>query len=96
MAKVSKVTLLLAKIVADRNQYKPYISELASPLEHPVYVQIEVPEDSIIRDDEEVTIITADGLAAVLGKVAGAIDNMHEEYKRKFLTPSKNTSGIKY
>jgi hypothetical protein len=83
MAKIKTVKLLLGKIIADRLQYKPYISELSSPIEHPIYVQIRIPEDEILEDGDDYTVITEAGLAQLMNKVATAVEDMHNEYIEK-------------
>lgn len=76
-----KIRLKLDKIISDRNQYKPYIAELSGLN---VFVDVEVPDDEANVDTKaNRVVLTVDGLAAVLGNVASALENMHEDYRKK-------------
>lgn len=81
--KVKTVRLVLSEIVADRLQYKPYTAHLNSPEEKPIFVDIEVPESEVVLDEKDRVVITSDGLAAIMGKVATSIENMHNDYITK-------------
>jgi hypothetical protein len=93
MAKQKTVTLELNEIVSDRLQYKPYTARLVSPFERPILVDIPIDADMILEEVQSETVdgvahmgytkITVDGLAAVMGKVADAIEEMHDAYKAK-------------
>lgn len=97
MAKVKTVRLELVELVSDRLQYKPYTARLGSPdgKEFPkVYVDIPLGENLIAEEGEgavdisKYVVVSVDGLAAILGKVADAIETMNDEYKNKIMKRS--------
>ena len=75
-----KIRLRLDHIITDRTEYKPYIAQLSG---QDTYVEIDIPDKEVLEDDDTNVVITANGLAAVLGTVANSIDKMHEDYKKK-------------
>jgi molybdopterin-binding protein len=73
--------LKLDHIISDRSQYKPYIAQLSG--NENVFIDIEIPADTVLEVTSKVTVLSEDGLAAILGKVADAIDAMHSKYRIK-------------
>lgn len=81
MTTKTKATVLLKidHIISDRTQYKPYIAQLSADA---LYVEIEIqPEE--IRATKDQVILTVDGLAAIMGNVATAIEKMNRESMKK-------------
>lgn len=74
-----RIRLKLDHIIADRVQYKPYISQLSH---ENLYVEIELDEHEILEATSKATVITVAGLAAILGTVADAIEEMNEESRK--------------
>lgn len=76
---IKSVMLKLDHIISDRNQYKPYIAQLSG---ENVYVEVFVENDkNDVTIEKGKTILTVNGLAAVLGEVATAIEEMHNNYR---------------
>ena len=82
MANKKKQTVLLKveKIVTDRHQYKPYIVELSAK---DIFVEMTVEDIDVIEASEEKIILTVDGIANIVGRVADAIDRMDNNHRIK-------------
>lgn len=78
MAKVQVVRARVLGISVGREQYKPYNYTLEP---ENLFVELPLNPDEVItfEKDGEV-VITCDGFAAVLGKLADSIESMHKEY----------------
>lgn len=75
------VTLKLDHIISDRNQYKPYIAQLSG---EDIYVEVDIDLDGVRHASSRgKTVLTVDGLAAVLGNVAEALEKMHRASLKK-------------
>jgi hypothetical protein len=78
VAKTVKVKLTLDEIVCDPVQYKPY-----SPKFSAQDVIVEVPLDSeLVEQDGDLTVLQLEGLQALLGKIANAVEDMHIQRQR--------------
>ena len=72
----------LSQIAPDRTQYKPY-----SPVyqfDH-TYVAVEVPRQYVAywNQEEDVVVLTPDGVAFVADVLASALDRMHDEFRNR-------------
>lgn len=92
MASKSKTRFIrarIAKISSQRLQYKPYGYELdtvdagGGKYGRPVFVEFEIPEDTVIQDEPEVFVVSLDGLNAILEVTADSLDKLDAAYKKK-------------
>jgi hypothetical protein len=90
MAKQKSVRLELLEFTSDRLQYKPYSAKLGSPTDVKVYVDVDIDESYIKESDfprlngGRNIVLKVEGLAAVMGKVADAIEDMHDNVKKRY------------
>lgn len=70
------IRMKLDHIIVDRTAYKPYTSQLNAD---DIYVEIPIP-DGEFKVEKDVTVLTVDGLATLMGNVATAIDKMQGKY----------------
>ncbi len=84
-----RVNGLLTRVSSQRTPYKPYGYELSFDNGFSaVYVEVEVPEKSIISStkegDREYLTVDLNGLKAILKQTADAVDELEKEYKDKY------------
>jgi hypothetical protein len=68
------------EVLSDRIQYKPYSARLGGMGK--VFVELEVDAEDVRADGDE-AVLSVDGLAQVLMKVADTIETAHEQYRVK-------------
>lgn len=77
--KTQTILFKLDYIITDRTEYKPYIAQLSG---ENIFVAVNVPEEEVSSEPKR-TVLTVDGLAVVLDKVATAIETMNEQHRLK-------------
>lgn len=74
---MAKICGKLLSVHADRTAYKMYSPQLGFDN---VMVEIEVPDSTVIRKEENEITLSLEGFTAVLDAVASSIDNLHTKF----------------
>lgn len=92
-AKTTFIRGLLKQVTSQRLQYKPYGYELdfstaqnlvgGGQANKQIIVEMEIPTDTVIEDADWCTVISLDGLNAILEVTADSLDKLDAAYKKK-------------
>jgi hypothetical protein len=77
------VRLKVDFISVDRTQYKPYFSQLSSP--HELFIEIPLDGSHVVEStlDGKMIVLTVDGLADIMVKVADGITSADDKARIK-------------
>lgn len=87
--KTRTLRALLTNVSSQRTPYKPYgysldFSRSIDPvLAKTVFVEVEIPEEFVLQEEDEALVVSLNGLAAILQATADSVDELDRTYLKK-------------